>query len=64
MFLLRTVELSTEEYLSQLVLASVEPSTAGLYVCLVTTSGGGFNFQRSFLSVSPSKFIFCTLIEV
>ena len=54
--MLRTVELSGgEEYLSQLVLASVVPNTAGLYVCLVTTSSGGFNFQRSFLTVKQSK---------
>ena len=40
-----------EVYMSQLELVNTQPGDAGMYICFVTNSMGGFNFKPAYLSV-------------
>ena len=43
------------EYLSQLVLPEVEARDAGMYICFVTSVGGGFNYRPAYLTVTTGR---------
>jgi len=43
--------LADSEYMSQLVIKQVEEKDAGMYICFVTSAGGGFNYRPAYLTV-------------